>query len=419
MNSVIHNGVPWFDQHHKPVNAHAGCLIRVKDKFYLFGEFKTNDVNHFIGFSKYSSTDLENWHYDGLALPMQENGILGPDRVGERVKVLQVPNSSKLVMLMHCDDLGYNDPYVGIAVSDGIDDPFRLQGPLLFNGQPIRKWDIGTFIDEDGTAYLLTHEGNIYRLADDYQSVVEEVATNIAPGGESPAMFHQGKYYYLLMSNKTSWERNDNYYLRATNIHGPWTNQGLFCPKGSLTYNSQCSFIYTLDVDGQSVPMYMGDRWSFPKQASAATQVWLPITVANDRMSIPHFWENWNWQISQEVTYHNQKTRVDFLSNQAGDKTTIDFSGTQIILEGRTNPNGGYAQLVLLNDHDDVIQDTMIDFYSLVPAAGQLYISPKLPSGAYRLVIKVLGEHGVWYDKSKNRFGSNDFYVTLTGYQII
>lgn len=419
MNSVIHNGIPWYDQNHQPVNAHAGCLIKVHNKFYLFGEYKTDGINHFIGFSKYSSVDLENWTYEGLALPMQKAGILGPNRVGERVKVLQVPNSSKLVMLMHSDDMSYNDPYVGIAVSNGINQPFQLLGPLLFNGQPIRKWDIGTFVDEDKTAYLLTHEGNIYRLSSDFRSVVEEVAMNVAVGGESPAMFHQGKYYYLLMSHKTSWERNDNYYLRAIDIHGPWTNQGNFCPEGTLTYNSQCSFIYTLTSNGLSVPMYMGDRWSFPKQASSATQVWLPITVKDDQISIPHFWENWNWQTTKKVTYNAEKLSLRFRSNQPGDKMTIDFSGTQLILEGKTDLNSGYAQLTLSDDHDNIIQDTTIDFYSLVPASGQRYMSPQLKEETYHLTIKVLGENGIWFDKSKHQFGSHDFYVTLTNYQVL
>ena len=32
---------------------------------------------------------------------------------------------------------------------------------------------------------------------------------------------------------------NDNFYLTSKHIMGPWTNQGLFAPKGTNTYNSQ------------------------------------------------------------------------------------------------------------------------------------------------------------------------------------
>jgi hypothetical protein len=168
---VVRNGVPWFDQYHKPVNAKAGCLVQANDHYYLFGEYKTNDENKFIGFSRYVSTDLEHWQYTGLALGPQSSGLLGPNRIGERVKVLAAP-AGGYVMLMHTDDLGYTDPHVGLATSPTIDGTFEFQGPLLFNGEPIRMWDLGTFVDDDGTAYLLTHEGNIYQLAPDYRSVV-------------------------------------------------------------------------------------------------------------------------------------------------------------------------------------------------------------------------------------------------------
>ncbi|GAF40761.1 hypothetical protein JCM14202_2667 [Agrilactobacillus composti DSM 18527 = JCM 14202] len=51
-------------------------------------------------------------------------------------------------------------------------------------------------------------------------------------------------------------------------------------------------------------------------------------------------------------------------------------------------------------------------------STGQRYISPKLPEGHYQLIIKTTGEHGVWFDKAGHRFGSDDFFVTLSGYQI-
>ncbi len=256
--AYIFNGVPWFDQNGETVNAHGACVLKEGDKYYLFGEYKTNDVNKFVGFSCYSSYNLSDWHFEGLALPPQEQGLLGPDRIGERVKVLKNHKTGTFVMLMHTDNLKYTDPCIGLATCDSIDGTFKFQGPLLFEGKPIRMWDMGTFVDENGTAYLLLHEGDIYRLSDDYLTAVEKVAENIAPGGESPAMFRHGDNYFMMFSNKTSWERNDNYYFVSSNLHGPWKEQGLFCPKGSLTYNSQCSFVFSLEADGKTVPIYMG-----------------------------------------------------------------------------------------------------------------------------------------------------------------
>ena len=77
-----------------------------------------------------------------------------------------------------------------------------------------------------------------------------------------------------MYSNLTSWERNDNFYFTSKDIRGPWKRQGNFCPKGSLTYNSQCTFVLPIVNGVDTTFMYMGDRWSYPHQASSATQVW-------------------------------------------------------------------------------------------------------------------------------------------------
>jgi hypothetical protein len=104
--------------------------------------------------------------------------------------------------------------------------------------------------------------------------------------GTGSAMWAQDDVYYLLFSNKTSWERNDNYYLGAPSPAGPWTHRGLIAPEGTLNFNSQCTYVFGLTTEGGRVPMYMGDRWSFPRQASAATYVWLPLSVDG---------AGWNW----------------------------------------------------------------------------------------------------------------------------
>lgn len=40
--------------------------------------------------------------------------------------------------------------------------------------------------------------------------------------------------------------------------------------------------------------MFMGDRWSYPHQASAATYVWLPLTVKGEKISIPEYRQCWD-----------------------------------------------------------------------------------------------------------------------------
>ena len=47
----IYNGIPWFDQDGNTVNAHGACILKEKGRWYLFGEYKTDDENKYIGFS--------------------------------------------------------------------------------------------------------------------------------------------------------------------------------------------------------------------------------------------------------------------------------------------------------------------------------------------------------------------------------
>ena len=95
--------------------------------------------------------------------------------------------------------------------------------------------------------------------------------------GESPAMIrHNGRYYWF-SSHTTSWERNDNMYVSSPSLSGPWEKKPLFAPRGSNTWNTQTSFILPVVNQGDTTFMYMGDRWSYPRQRSAATYVWQPL----------------------------------------------------------------------------------------------------------------------------------------------
>ncbi|HMR19645.1 MAG TPA: family 43 glycosylhydrolase, partial [Sphingobacterium sp.] len=414
--SPIYNGVPWFDNNGDIVNAHGACIVEDEGKYYLFGEYKTDSVNTFIGFSCYSSTDLVNWTFERLALPMQKSGPLGPDRIGERVKVMKSSATGEYVMYMHTDDKRYRDPQVGYATSKTINGEYTFQGPLLYEGKPIRKWDMGTFQDHDGTGYLLVHHGDIYRLSDDFRSAEKKVASGISGSGESPAMFKRKDTYYLLSSSLTSWERNDNIYHTATKIEGPWTKQGLFCPEGTLTHNSQCSFVLSVKRERDTLYMYMGDRWSFPKQGQAATQVWLPLQAHGTELRIPTYWEAWDFQAVQPIPEKppiglpgNQQLQ----SNRKGDFVTIPYDGASIGLLGTSTPDGGYALISIVSKEGDTVRSSLVDFYSRVPHTGLRYITPKLPTGDYTLNVEVAGEQGVWYNKRGDRFGSKGFWVRI------
>lgn len=265
ITNAIVSGVAWFDKDGNEVSAHGASIIKEGSKFYLFGEFHSDTSNAFNGFSCYSSTDLVNWNFERIVLPVQRTGLLGPQRVGERVKVMKCPSTGEFVMFMHCDNMQYRDPHIGYATSKKIDGEYKFHGPVLFNGDTIKKWDMGTFQDDDGTGYLLIHHGDIFKLSKDYRSVVEHVVTGVK-NGESPTIFKHDSVYYWLTSQTTSWERNDNFYQTEDSLAGPWSDQKLIAPEGTLTWNSQCTYVLPIYGETDTTYMFMGDRWSFPRQ---------------------------------------------------------------------------------------------------------------------------------------------------------
>lgn len=430
-DKLIRNGIPWFDDQGNIVNAHGACIVEEDGRYYLFGEWKSDASNAFPGFSCYSSDDLVNWKFENLVLPMQQDGILGPNRVGERVKVMKCPSTGEFVMYMHTDDMGYRDPLIAYATCKTIAGDYEFHGALLYKGEPIRRWDMGTFQDSDGSGYLLIHHGIIYRLNKDYRSATAKVLDGLRGSGESPAVFKKAGLYYMLYSDLSSWEKNDNFYFTAPSIEGPWQAQGLFVPKGKLTYNSQTTFVFPLLRDHDTIYMFMGDRWSYPHQASAATYVWMPLQVDGEKISIPDYWECWNIESIKPVDALQGSIRVhpqtlqfksaeqwvisDTLmsSNIAGSRVEIPFEGSRVAIRGETNNRSGYARVSILDNKGQTIYSSLVDFYTKYTTTGTRYLSPILPQGEYTLMVEVTGIAPVWTDKKKNIYGSSDCYISL------
>lgn len=428
MEKVIRNGMPWFDDHGNIVNAHGACIVEEKGRYYLFGEWKSDESNAFPGFSCYSSDDLVNWKFERVVLTVQPDGILGPNRVGERVKVMKCPSTGEFVMFMHADDMGYKDPYIGYATCKTINGEYQLQGPLLYQGKPVQRWDMGTFQDTDGKGYLLIHHGPVYRLSDNYRSIEMEVA-HVKGSGESPAMFKKDGIYYMLYSNLTSWEKNDNFYFTAPKIEGPWTKQGLFCPEGTLTYNSQSTFVFPLKRGNDTIPMFMGDRWSYPHQASAATYVWMPMQVNGTKLSIPEYWQCWDLNTLKPVDILRKGKRVSmknikpavgwtenrgcFVSNAKGSVLAVPFRGTHVAVVGKSDCHSGYARVSVLNAKKDTVYSSLVDFYSKYSEKAIRIMTPEMEKGNYTLLVEVTGIKPVWTDKSKTIYGSDNTFVTI------
>lgn len=427
MNNLIVNGVPWFDDQGRLINSHGPGLVREGERWYLFGSAKEEgSTASFDGITCYSSTDLVNWHFERVVLPAQEDpkfeGMLSArGGTGDRPKVLRCPATGKYVMLI--DTAGHQSmgACTAIAVCDTVDGDYELLGPLLYQGKPIHRWDIGSFQDDDGTGYLLAHEGDIYRLSEDYLTAEELVAENVAEGGEAPAMLHWGDLYYFILSNKTGWESNDDYYLTAPSPAGPWTKRGLLAPEGTCTWDSQSSFVITVDTDNGPMPVYVADRWSCPHHGDASTMVWLPLKVDGESLTLPgEYWDAWDPATGLPGEIPGRDVEVTFRSDAAGTYVDIPFEGTGIALFGDMMLEGGYGLVQVFNEQTGAqVCGGLVTYRSPAALPGTArYVTPDLPRGRYRAHLTVTGEMSVYFTKNGTRWGSTGTFVSLTSAKV-
>ena len=104
MYHSFHPGREWLDTEGKPIQAHGGSVIHVKDRYYWYGENKEktdgkNGIWHW-GVRCYSSADLYNWTDEGLIIPPDpedETSPLHPSACMDRPHILFNAQTGKFV----------------------------------------------------------------------------------------------------------------------------------------------------------------------------------------------------------------------------------------------------------------------------------------------------------------------------------
>ncbi|WP_044165930.1 family 16 glycosylhydrolase, partial [Bacteroides reticulotermitis] len=119
----IASGKIWRDTEGDVINAHGGGILYHEGKYYWYGEHRPE--SGFVtekGINCYSSTDLCNWRYEGISLPVSDK--VGHDLekgcIMERPKVLYNAKTGKFVMWLHLElkGQGYGPSRAAVAVSD-------------------------------------------------------------------------------------------------------------------------------------------------------------------------------------------------------------------------------------------------------------------------------------------------------------
>ncbi|MFJ4784929.1 RICIN domain-containing protein [Streptomyces sp. NPDC088794] len=279
---TVPNGTQFTDTSGNVVHAHGGGVIKVGSYYYWFGEDRNAD-NTFKYVDAYRSTDLKTWEFRNHVLTQSSAAELGTAYI-ERPKVIYNASTGKFVMWMHKENgVDYSEARAAVAVSDTVDGTYTYQGSFQPLGQYMSR-DITTYVDTDGTAYMVSaanenYDLHIYKLNSAYTGIDSLVANPWAGGHrEAPALFKRGSVYFMLTSGATGWSANQQQYATATSLAGPWTS---FANVGDSTaYNSQTAYVLPVTGTSGTSYLYLGDRWgnSFGGTVNDSRYVWLPLT---------------------------------------------------------------------------------------------------------------------------------------------
>jgi hypothetical protein len=302
-NTAIHPGKIWKDENGNPINAHGGGVLYYNNTYYWFGEIKKGktwrvaDVTSWEdyrvnagGVSCYSSKDLLNWKYEGVAL-MPEIKDTASDlhisKVIERPKVIYNKKTHQFVMWMHIDKYDYSYARAGVAVSDKPTGPYHYLKSVRPNEQMSR--DMTLFQDDDDKAYLIYSSENnktmqVCLLSDNYLDItVMYKRILIGTNREAPAMFKFQNEYYLITSLCTGWDPNKALYAIADSPLGEWTMQNNPCtgPDADSTYHAQSA--YVIPVAGKKNEfIFMADKWN-KTDLEDSRYIWLPLHFMDNK----------------------------------------------------------------------------------------------------------------------------------------
>jgi len=330
LSGPLSTGIVFTDTSGNRVNAHGGGIIKEGNTYYMHGEYflSTTTDNNFNGFSMYSSQDLATWKNEGIILPQQASGLLGPNRKGERPHIIKCPATGEFVLYAHAADVTYQaDKEVVYATSATVNGQYTLKGSLTNASGTIAAHSDMSALTDGTKAYVVTESGHVYTLSTDCHSWVSDVAYSAvngdSGGSESPTVFKAGSTYYWIGSYKTGWRANNNFYSTAPAMTGPWTFQDFIAPvtdktttaatgqpnppnviSDQRTWLSQSTWVLPITGCTGTVYMYWGDHWDGTLDTTAPGRhnyltgyVFQPLVFNGTKISMPTYLTTWKLDV--------------------------------------------------------------------------------------------------------------------------
>ena len=284
----IKPGESWPDNRGQHIQAHGGGILKQGGSYYWFGEDRSRDNQRELRYvACYSSTNLMDWVFRRQVVKQADPENLGRGWVLERPKVFYNEQTRKFVMYAHIDSGDYKFASVAVLASDTVDGDYQYKKSF----RPLRQEsrDIGQFIDDDGSAYLIFEDRpngfHIAKLSADYLDVEKDICL-IRQHMEGGAVVHYGGLYYAIGSALTGWNPNPNKYATATSLAGPWSEFKDIAPRESKTYGSQSTMMLKVTGTKATTVIFMGDLWR-PQTQWDSRYLWMPVEIGDGKLSLP------------------------------------------------------------------------------------------------------------------------------------
>jgi hypothetical protein len=163
------------------------------------------------------------------------------------------------------------------------------EGELFAASGVIRPGDIGQFVDDDGSAYLIfesrpTKGFFLAKLTDDFMNV--EKTCFIPAPLEGGALVHVGGLYYIVGSHMTGWRTNPDVYAAAPALTGPWTEFRNLASAEASNYHSQSTMLLKAAGSKTTTVILMGDIWH-PHELWDSRYLWMPLEIGDGSMRLP------------------------------------------------------------------------------------------------------------------------------------
>jgi hypothetical protein len=311
----IQNYAAWTDSEGNPISCHDGGIARFGGRFYWYGtSYKGNPEGLWgqkgahlqNGFNVYSSENLVEWRYEGVALKLSGNDWLSMG-TSHRPNVLHNTKTGKYVMWFFCigtEEPEYPAAMLAVAVADSPAGPFEFLGQRDTGEEHGWGQDLGLFKDDDGKGYLVYDDGHrnirVDLLADDYLSVTGKTVVAMASDDsnryEGSAMAKYKGKYIVAGSGVQGWNPTETSYAVAPSPLGPYGEARLMSEK--RTWSGQISnFVYVKESD---VLLAMCDQWfrgpNGEKVAiDGSSQLWLPVEFEKEtEIAVMKHLKSWN-----------------------------------------------------------------------------------------------------------------------------